>query len=270
MSATDVASTWCPLLWTLKYFFQPFYSDAISITTRLHGRYQLAPPISFPSWKCRGKMSMPLGWFIHCRSALVTTDSNDGCTHTSLPLANPRPNVQSFSAIHIFLVRPAVSFEGATTTITQLPKGTRERRFVCHKAPSWATTDFLTNIEAKFVDRLSVFAGIHCRVERGSLWESTRLLAATSFACRMLNFQLSSKLLQSFKSLQKKSINKCYSLKGLLPTKDLVVFLWTVEVPVLSMQELTNFPPLKLAQLLFLQTLLQANDHSRKKHSHKT
>jgi hypothetical protein len=29
------------------------------------------------------------------------------------------------------------------------------------------------------------------------------------------------------------------------------------------MQELTNFPPLKLAQLLFLQTLFQASDHSK-------
>ena len=60
---------------------------------------------------------------------------------------------------------------------------------------------------------------------------------------------------QNFFSLsnlyKKKSINKCYSFKGLLPTKDLSVLLWTVEVSALSMQELTNFPPLKLAQLCF-------------------
>jgi hypothetical protein len=36
------------------------------------------------------------------------------------------------------------------------------------------------------------------------------------------------------------------------------------------MQEPTNLPPLKLAQLLFLLTLIQVSDHSRKKNHHGT
>ena len=37
----------------------------------------------------------------------------------------------------------------------------------------------------------------------------------------------------------------------IVANKDLSIFLWTVKVSALSMQELTNCPPLKLAQLCF-------------------
>jgi hypothetical protein len=57
-------------------------------------------------------------------------------------------------------------------------------------------------------------------VERGVRFRKARgfWLQLVSLA-RPSNLQLSSKLPQSFKSLQNKTINKSYSLKGLLPTK---------------------------------------------------
>ena len=80
--------------------------------------------------------------------------------------------------------------------------------------------------------------------------------------CEILqSSNLHTKLIDS--NLHKKTNDECFTfLKGLLQQKTCLSFVvgWSLN---LSMQVPTNLPPLKLARLLFLLTLIQANDHSR-------
>jgi hypothetical protein len=61
-------------------------------------------------------------------------------------------------------------------------------------------------------------------------WLQLDLLAGRRiFNC----LQTSTSFPLAYQIFTKKSIDKCYSLKGLLPIKDLSVFLWSVEVSTL-------------------------------------